>query len=160
MSDNDLFRNGAEPLGSEGVKIHPQDILNAAWRDDLGEEGLAMYDRILAALEPVTAPDPVHRPTMTDMMVDPDMLDAFMEANPLPPDPDPAKQVSISEAEAIREAALREALKALEDSDNARCASCGHPRNNHPHRHPFISLMHVDPKDAILALIQKGDTNV
>jgi hypothetical protein len=47
-------------------------------------------------------------------MVDPDMLDAFMEANPLPPDPAPAKQVSISEAEAIREAALREALKALE----------------------------------------------
>ena len=49
---------GVKPLGADGVKIHPQDILNAAWRDDLGEEGLAMYDRILAALKPVTpAPD-------------------------------------------------------------------------------------------------------
>lgn len=41
---------GVKPLGSDGVKIHPQDILNAAWRDDLGKEGLAMYNRILAAL--------------------------------------------------------------------------------------------------------------
>lgn len=49
---------GVKPLGSDGVKIHPQDILNAAWRDDLGEEGLAMYNRILSALEPVAAPDP------------------------------------------------------------------------------------------------------
>ena len=47
---------GVKPLGADGVKIHPQDILIAAWRDDLGEEGLAMYDRILAALEPA-APD-------------------------------------------------------------------------------------------------------
>ena len=46
---------GVKPLGADGVKIHPQDILNAAWRDDLGEEGLAMYDRILAALAPTDA---------------------------------------------------------------------------------------------------------
>lgn len=43
--------------------------------------------RILAALEPVAAPDPALRPTMTDMMVDPNTLDTFMEAKPLPPDP-------------------------------------------------------------------------
>lgn len=37
--------------------------------------------------EGFAAPDPALRPTMTDMMVDPDTLDAVMEANPLPPDP-------------------------------------------------------------------------
>lgn len=42
-----------KPLGSDGVKIHPQDILNAAWRDDLGNDGRAMYNRILTDLEPV-----------------------------------------------------------------------------------------------------------
>ena len=48
---------GVKPIGADGVKIHPQDILNAAWRDDLGEEGLAMYDRILAALTPIPVDD-------------------------------------------------------------------------------------------------------
>ena len=41
---------GVKPLGADGVKLHPQDILNAAWRDDLSADGLAMYDRIIAAL--------------------------------------------------------------------------------------------------------------
>ena len=55
----------------------------------------------------VGAPDPVRRPTMTDMMVDPATLDAFMEANPLPDDFAPT-------AAQAREAALREALRALD----------------------------------------------
>lgn len=24
--------------------------------------------------------------------------------------------------------------------ENPRCASCGHPKNNHPYRHPFVSV--------------------
>lgn len=50
-----------KPLGADGVTIHPQDILNAAWRDDLGEEGLAMYARILSVLDmqPTVSPDVV-----------------------------------------------------------------------------------------------------
>ena len=83
------------------------------------------------ALEPVAPPDPVHRPTMTEMMVDPDTLDAFMEANPLPPDP-----------AAIREAALREAAAlirpSLEPSGNGI----------------VVAALHREA-DAILALIQK-----
>jgi len=66
--------------------------------DDLIRRGDALYaiagweipSTAIAALPAVTpAPDPVHRPTMTDMMVDPDTLDAFMEANPLPDTLDP-----------------------------------------------------------------------
>ena len=25
-------------------------------------------------------------------------------------------------------------------SDDPRCAKCGHPRSNHPYRHPFVGL--------------------
>ncbi|MFN7883208.1 MAG: hypothetical protein ACK5PF_09380 [bacterium] len=49
--------------------------------------------------------NPVTAPGMTDLMVDPDSLDAFMEANPLP-----AVQPDVA---AIREAALREAADSL-----------------------------------------------
>ena len=43
--------NRRAAIPARGVGVKPQDVLNAAWRDDLGEEGRAMYDRILAALD-------------------------------------------------------------------------------------------------------------
>lgn len=63
-----------KPLGADGVTIHPQDILNAAWRDDLGEEGLAMYARILAALDmqPTVSPK--------QLAAQPDDVAALVEA--------------------------------------------------------------------------------
>lgn len=94
-----------------------------------------MYEAdVLAALEHVAAPDPALRPTMTDMMVDPDMLDAFMEANPLPPDPAPTDPAAIREA-ALRE--LREVMDILESHGAAGEAIA----------------------DEIAAPIQKGDTD-
>ena len=45
-----------------------------------------------------------------------------------------------------------DALKALESADNASCASCGHPRNDHRFRHPFVALSPVDAREAIAAL--------
>lgn len=61
-----------KPLGADGVTIHPQDILNAAWRDDLGEEGLAMYARILSALDvqPTVSPDVVAPDEVYDTMME------------------------------------------------------------------------------------------
>ena len=119
------------------LKDVPRHSLDFCDRMEIDKDGVWMHeDHVLAALEPVAAPDPVHRPTMTDMMVDPDMLDAFMEANPLPPDP-----------AAIREAALREALDALTWTDLfGRTAA---------EKHVALEQYCLD-RDAILALIKKG----
>ena len=95
--------------------------------------------RILAALEPVAAPDPALRPTMTDMMVDPDTLDAFMEANPLPPDP-----------AAIREAALYEALTDVLDAIGAL---------SKPHELEGYGMSQNDI-DRIFALIHKPQSGI
>lgn len=76
--------------------------------------------------------DPVHRPTMTDMMVDPDTLDAFMEANPLPPDP-----------AAIREAAIREVAEAIRPEQDSESGS------------GVIKALH-QIADYVLTLIPKG----
>ena len=62
------------PLGSIGA-------FNAKGRK---ERDLAKADRILSLLHPA---EPVEPPGMTDLMVTPESLDAFMEANPLPDKP-------------------------------------------------------------------------
>ena len=140
-----------------------------------------MYEAdVLAALEPVAAPDPALRPTMTDMMVDPDTLDAFMEANPLPPDPAP------TDPAAIREAALREAGAKAEDHllnwandlaetrdlyrealstgkmngrniSEALARKCVRDFNE---RAEAVAESAEHTRDAILALIQKGAADV
>lgn len=57
-------------------------ICDIAGRHHIRERALAAK-----AFDASQTHDPVLRPTMTDLMVDPDALDGFMEANPLPPDP-------------------------------------------------------------------------
>lgn len=51
-----------------------------------------------------------------------------------------------------RQAGLREALDAVRGQTDQRCAKCGHPKSNHPYRHPFVSTGAPDPASAILAL--------
>lgn len=83
-----------------------QPVLEPVAAPNLKRIGTGLY-------ETQPAPDPALRPTMTDMMVDLNTLDAFMEANPLPPDP-----------AAIREAALREALDCCTDYGFTRANEC------------------------------------
>ena len=59
-------------------------------------------------------------------------------------------------ARAVVALVLDEAEKALSDAINTRCAKCGHPRNNHPYRHPFVGGPSVDPVSVVRALIPKG----
>ncbi len=162
MSDNDLIRRGDALAAAAGlykwsiaageeleaaiaalpaVTVGEEAFITAVWgalkadATDLGKQRRILA-AFRAALEPVAAPDPALRPTMTDMMVDPDMLDAFMEANPLPPGP-----------AAIREAALRDALDALSWTDLFGRTDA--------EKHVALEQYCLD-RDAILALIKKG----
>lgn len=94
-----------------------------------------------AALKPVAAPDPALRPTMTDMMVDPDTLDAFMEAKPLPPDPAAIR-------EAWEKAYWRMRSYAVHDND---CKLNKPPRFDGPCSCGLTAAL-----EEALALIQKG----
>lgn len=96
---------------------------------------------LLAALEPVAAPDPALRPTMTDMMVDPDTLDDFMDANPLPPDPAAIR-------EAWEKAYWRMRSYAVHDND---CKLNKPPRFDGPCSCGLTAAL-----EEALALIQKG----
>lgn len=111
-----------------GLGCHECGGIGAVWDTtdyaDMGE--------FIAALEPVAAPnlkrigtglyetqlapDPALRPTMTDMMVDPDTLDAFMEANPLPDEPDARLRASVAQLDAMTPEvrALVDALERIE----------------------------------------------
>jgi hypothetical protein len=47
--------------------------------------------------------------------------------------------------------ALKAAAKAVSDIKDERCVSCGHPRSNHPYRHPFVGRQMLN-EGIILAL--------
>jgi hypothetical protein len=66
-----------------------------------------------------------------------------------------ALRARLAEAEAAVERAARLALERAEaaavDAQAERCRSCGHPRNNHPYRHPFVGAA-ADAPAAIRAI--------
>lgn len=55
------------------------------WKRDM--ELCFRIDAAIALTPTPAGADTGIKPTMTDLMVDPDTIDAFMDANPLPPDP-------------------------------------------------------------------------
>ena len=129
------------------LKDVPRHSLDFCDRMEIDKDGVWMHeDHVLAALEPVAAPDPALRPTMTDMMVDPDTLDAFMEANPLPPDPAPTDPAAIREA--WEKAYWRMRSYAVHDND---CKLNKPPRFDGPCSCGLTAAL-----EEALALIQKG----
>jgi hypothetical protein len=50
------------------------------------------------------------------------------------------------------DAALERAAQVAESVLHTRCDSCGHPRSDHPYRHPFVSKTLTDIPAAIRAL--------
>ena len=63
-----------------------------------------------------------------------------------------------ADAAAVRDALLaaeREACARIaEDAASMRCGKCGHPKNNHPYRHPFVGVA----VDVAATIRRRGDS--
>ena len=134
MTDDDLIRRGdalkvlqsglgltmsgqARRIAALPAVTAPQGMdAPVAWREeDRTHPGWYYYgdaknQPIPAGAQPLYATPAQPAPYMTDLMVDPESIDAFVAANPLPPDPigdsqtdDPAVKLTLAEALAVPE---------------------------------------------------------
>ena len=55
----------------------------------------------------------------------------------------------------IERETLERAAVVAEEAVSGKCTKCGHPRNNHPYRHPFTGVTTGDIPAAIRAMIEE-----
>ncbi len=128
MSDNDLIRRGdALAIAADRWAAHMEQAQRVREHDDETAARLAKRlsnfareaDAIRNAIAALAPAQPA--PHLTDLMVDPESIDAFLEANPLTPKPvddslaaDPAVKTTLAEALTVPE--VKALVEAAQDA--------------------------------------------